>query len=118
MLAKRMHDVIENFTADGARDSQLIWRAWRNTYPTLIIAAALYKALARSGTFPQALTPTLGAIAHTLVCVARRRHHASPCGRHALSRIGRLWLCLALHHCRTSPIFPALLDRGDRRRNV
>src|SRR6516164_5720682 len=33
---------------------------------TLIIAAALYEALARSGTFPQALTPTLGAIAHTL----------------------------------------------------
>jgi len=33
---------------------------------TLIIAAALYEALARSGSFPQALTPTLGAIAHTL----------------------------------------------------
>jgi NitT/TauT family transport system permease protein len=33
---------------------------------TLIVAAALYEALARSGYFPQALTPTLGAIAHTL----------------------------------------------------
>jgi NitT/TauT family transport system permease protein len=33
---------------------------------TLIVAAVLYEALASSGTFPQALTPTLGAIAHTL----------------------------------------------------
>jgi NitT/TauT family transport system permease protein len=33
---------------------------------TLFITAALYEALARRGTFPQALTPTLGAIAHTL----------------------------------------------------
>jgi NitT/TauT family transport system permease protein len=33
---------------------------------TLIAAAALYEALARSGTFPQALTPTLPTIAHTL----------------------------------------------------
>jgi NitT/TauT family transport system permease protein len=33
---------------------------------TLIIAAALYETLARSGAFPQALTPTLPAIAHTL----------------------------------------------------
>ena len=33
---------------------------------TLIIAAALYEALARSGYFPPALTPTLGAVAHTL----------------------------------------------------
>ena len=33
---------------------------------TLVIAAALYEALARSGYFPQALTPTLGAIAQTL----------------------------------------------------
>jgi NitT/TauT family transport system permease protein len=33
---------------------------------TLIVAALLYEALARSGYFPPALTPTLGAIAHTL----------------------------------------------------
>jgi len=33
---------------------------------TLIVAAFLYEALARSGYFPPALTPTLGAIAHTL----------------------------------------------------
>jgi NitT/TauT family transport system permease protein len=33
---------------------------------TLIVAAALYEALARSGYFPPALTPTLGAVAHTL----------------------------------------------------
>jgi NitT/TauT family transport system permease protein len=33
---------------------------------TLIVAAALYEALARSGYFPQALTPTLPAIAQTL----------------------------------------------------
>ena len=33
---------------------------------TLIIAAALYDTLARSGYFPQALTPTLPTIAHTL----------------------------------------------------
>jgi len=33
---------------------------------TLVVAAALYEALARSGYFPQALTPTLGAIAQTL----------------------------------------------------
>src|SRR5262249_35000450 len=33
---------------------------------TLVIAAALYEALARSGYFPPALTPTLGAVAHTL----------------------------------------------------
>jgi len=33
---------------------------------TLIVAAALYETLARSGTFPQALTPTLPTIAHTL----------------------------------------------------
>ena len=34
---------------------------------TLIVAAALYDVLARSGYFPQALTPTLPAIAHTLL---------------------------------------------------
>jgi len=33
---------------------------------TLIVAAALYEAVARSGYFPPALTPTLGSIAHTL----------------------------------------------------
>lgn len=33
---------------------------------TLIVAAALYEALARSGAFPQALTPTIPTIAHTL----------------------------------------------------
>ena len=33
---------------------------------TLVVAAALYEALARSGYFPPVLTPTLGAIAHTL----------------------------------------------------
>ena len=50
-----------------------IARAWserssslRRGALTLIIAAALYDALARSGYFPQALTPTLGDIAHTL----------------------------------------------------
>jgi NitT/TauT family transport system permease protein len=50
-----------------------IARAWserssslRRSALTLIIAAALYDALARSGYFPQALTPTLGAIAQTL----------------------------------------------------
>jgi NitT/TauT family transport system permease protein len=50
-----------------------IARAWserssslRRGALTLIIAAALYDALARSGYFPQALTPTLGAIAQTL----------------------------------------------------
>jgi len=33
---------------------------------TLIVAASLYEALARSGTFPQALTPTIPTIAQTL----------------------------------------------------
>ena len=33
---------------------------------TLIVAAALYEVVARSGYFPPALTPTLGSIAHTL----------------------------------------------------
>ena len=42
---------------------------------TLIIAAALYDALARSGYFPQALTPTLGAIAQRFL----RRSPTAPC---------------------------------------
>jgi len=33
---------------------------------TLIVVAVLYEAVARSGYFPPALTPTLGSIAHTL----------------------------------------------------
>ena len=33
---------------------------------TLVVAAALYEVVARSGYFPPALTPTLGSIAHTL----------------------------------------------------
>jgi len=40
--------------------------SWRRGALTLIVAAAVYEALARSGTFPQALTPTLPTIAHTL----------------------------------------------------
>src|SRR6516164_7696377 len=47
-----MHNVVENFTADGARDSQLIWRAWRNTY-AFIVVGALWEAVAHLGTsFP------------------------------------------------------------------
>ena len=45
-----------------------LWRSdsLRRGALTLIVAAALYEALARSGYFPPALTPTLGDIAHTL----------------------------------------------------
>ena len=57
-----MHDVIENFTADGARDSQLIWRAWRNTYP-FIVVGALWEAVAHLGIFPAQFFPPLETIA-------------------------------------------------------
>ena len=43
------------------------WISLRRGALTLIIAAAIYDALARSGYFSQALTPTLPTIAHTLV---------------------------------------------------
>jgi NitT/TauT family transport system permease protein len=38
---------------------------------SMLVVAALYEALARSGYFPQALTPTLGAVAFTLVASLR-----------------------------------------------
>ena len=57
-----MHDVVENFTADGARDSQLIWRAWRNTYP-FIVVGALWEAVAHLGIFPAQFFPPLETIA-------------------------------------------------------
>jgi NitT/TauT family transport system permease protein len=46
-----------------------LWRSasLRRGLLTLIVAAALYEALARSGYFPPALTPTLGSVVHTLV---------------------------------------------------
>ena len=47
-------------TSDRARSA---WRAGI----TLLLAAALYEAVARSGTFPAALLPTLPKIAGTLV---------------------------------------------------
>src|SRR5262249_30322313 len=57
-----MHDVVENFTADGARDSQLIWRAWRNTHP-FIVVGALWEAVAHLGIFPAQFFPPLETIA-------------------------------------------------------
>src|SRR5690349_19963714 len=49
-----------------ARAASERWTSLRRGALTLIVAAALYEALARSGTFPQALTPTIPTIAQTL----------------------------------------------------
>jgi NitT/TauT family transport system permease protein len=50
----------------GKRASPIRSDSLRRGALTLIVAAALYEAVARSGYFPPALTPTLGSIAHAL----------------------------------------------------
>jgi NitT/TauT family transport system permease protein len=55
------HDDMTDKRASASRSDSL-----RRGALTLIVAAALYEAVARSGYFPSALTPTLGSIAHTL----------------------------------------------------
>jgi len=73
-----MHDVIENLTGDGARDSQLIWRAWRNTYP-FIVVGALWEAVAHLGIFPAQFFPPLETIAAAFVRLSASGvlpHHA------------------------------------------
>ena len=43
------------------------WRSWSRAAVTLVLAAALYEALARSGWFAPALMPTLPKVASALV---------------------------------------------------
>ena len=43
----------------------------RPAWVTLLLAAALYEAVARSGVFPPALLPTLPKVARTLVAMLR-----------------------------------------------
>jgi NitT/TauT family transport system permease protein len=55
------HDDMTDKRASPVRSDSL-----RRGALTLVVAAALYEVVARSGYFPPALTPTLGSIAHTL----------------------------------------------------
>jgi ABC-type proline/glycine betaine transport system permease subunit len=58
---------------------------------TIVVAALLYEAVARTGYFPPALMPTLPKVWNALDRLAHGRHHDRACREHALPRAGRAW---------------------------
>jgi NitT/TauT family transport system permease protein len=91
-----MHDVIEsgNIGAAGARESGLFRRAWRNTYPFLVVGA-LWEAVAHLGIFPAQFFPPLETIAATFA----RLSISGVLPHHALDTLVRLIVGFALAAC-------------------
>lgn len=89
-----MHDVVENFAAAGVRDSHPFWRAWRNTYP-FIVVGALWEAIAHLGIFPVQFFPPLESIAAAFarLCASGVLPH------HAFDTLIRLTAGFALAAC-------------------
>jgi NitT/TauT family transport system permease protein len=91
-----MHDVIEsgNVGAAGARESALFRRAWRNTYPFLVVGA-LWEAVAHLGIFPAQFFPPLENIAATFA----RLSISGALPHHAFDTLARLIVGFALAAC-------------------
>jgi NitT/TauT family transport system permease protein len=91
-----MHDVIESGNVDtaAARERHLFWRAWRNTYPFLVVGA-LWEAVAHLGIFPAQFFPPLEKIAATFA----RLSISGALPHHALDTLVRLIVGFSLAAC-------------------
>ena len=91
-----MHDVVESgrFAAAGSRDSRFFRRAWRNTYP-FIVVGALWEAVAHLGIFPVQFFPPLESIAAALA----RLSASGVLPHHAFDTLVRLTAGFALAAC-------------------
>jgi NitT/TauT family transport system permease protein len=91
-----MHDVVESgsFGAVGVGNSRPFRRAWRNTYP-FIVVGALWEAIAHLGIFPVQFFPPLEAIAAAFarLCASGVLPH------HAFDTLVRLTVGFALAAC-------------------
>ena len=91
-----MHDVLDSgaFPAAATRGADFLARAWRNTFP-FIVVGALWEAVAHLGVFPAQFFPPL----ETIAAAFARLTASGALPHHALDTLGRLIAGFALAAC-------------------